>query len=302
MNGTRTDLIEKLQKILALTESPVEGEAQAAAAMVQKLLIKHGLSLADLEKRGAAAPGIKEEGHDLGKAAFKWKLQLAEAIADHYFCYPIVRYASKTVTFVGRPENVDSLQMLYAWLINQIKRIATDERKKQTSHIDPLRWQVNFGIGAVERLATRLKEENVVDPDTMALVIHHQTEISDYLEDKFGYRRDGKRTKDTQAWYDKWEAQKKAKADLLASDPDEFYRQYPSERPEVVARNQKAQEAQWARLQARAANRKGRKGPRVDWIKEDQAYEARSAGRQAADRINLQPFVGAGKGETKKVG
>lgn len=301
MNAPRTNLIEKLQKILALTDSPVEGEAQAAAAMIQKMLTKHGLSMADLEKKGAAAPGIKEQGHDLGKAAFTWKLDLAEAIADHYFCYSIVRRGAKTVTFVGRPENVESLQMLYAWLINQIKRIASEERKKQAEHVDPLRWQVNFGIGAVERLSTRLKEQGDrdVDADAMALVVHHRTEISDYLEERFGYRKDGKRTKEDQAWHDKYQAQKKAKEDLKLNDPEEFYRQYPNERPEAVARR----EAEWARESAKNQKRyANRKGPRIDWVKEDQAYAAKSAGRQAASRINLEPFLGGGIEKVEKLG
>src|SRR2546423_3993388 len=119
-----TKLLDRLRKILALTESPVEGEAQAAAMKLQELLTEHNLSIADLEKRGHQAPPVGESAHDLGKAGFTWKLDLAETIADHYFCHAIVSRYRKTVSFVGRPDNVDSLQMLYTWVIDQIKRIS----------------------------------------------------------------------------------------------------------------------------------------------------------------------------------
>lgn len=295
------NLIEKLQKILALTNSPMEGEAQAAAAMVQKLLTKYGLTMVDLEKKGAAAPGITKGGHDLGKAAFTWKLDLADAIADHYFCHPMINRASKTVSFIGRPENVESLKMLYAWLIDQIKRIAAEERKLQGQHIDPLRWQVNFGVGAVERLSTRLEEIKAgrqADANTMALMLHHSTEISDYLEEQYGYRTDGRNTKEQAKRRAEIKAYREAKEALLASDPDAYYKQYPYEHPDAVAalKAQYAKEnADWVKREARnAKKRTGRAGPRVDWVKSDQAYEAKRAGRGAADRINLQPFVTGG--------
>jgi len=125
MNGEK--LFDKLRKLLALTTSPVEGEAHAAAHKLQELLTEHNLNVADLESRGQAKPAVREDKHDLGKAAFKWKLDLAEVMADHYYCFPLVDRYTKTVAFVGRPDNIKSLQMLYGWVIDQIKRIGSEE-------------------------------------------------------------------------------------------------------------------------------------------------------------------------------
>ena len=135
---------ERLRKILALTTSPVEGEAQAATEMLQKLLKQYNLDVADLEARGQIArPGIMEEGHDLGKAAFKWKLNLAAGIAEHFYCFPMINPVSKSVAFIGRPDNVRALQMLYKWLMDQIKALSATERRAHIAntgeHIDPLR-------------------------------------------------------------------------------------------------------------------------------------------------------------------
>lgn len=299
-------LMDKLSKILALTESPVEGEAQAAAAMLQKLLTKHNLSIADLERRGQTAPAVREQGHDLGKAAFAWKLDLAEAIAKHYYCHPLVNRRAKTVAFIGRPDNVESLQMLYQWLIDQIRRIASEERRKQATHIDPLRWQLSFGTGAVERIGTRLRDlraQEVTDvADVTALVIHHDSEISDYTEERYGYRTDGKRTKRDQEWAEAYERRERAKHDLRVKcekegDMSEYYAAYPSESPAAQAAREKEM-AEWVKRAERNEKRRKGRAPRYlsekEWDAMDQRAEARRAGRMAGDSVNLQPFLKGG--------
>lgn len=305
-----TKLLNRLRKILALTESPIEGEAQAAAMKLQELLTEHNLSIADLEKRGAAVPPVGESAHDLGKAGFTWKLDLAETIADHYFCHAVVSRYRKTVSFVGRPDNVESLQMLYAWVIDQVKRISADERvkhRKETGeHIDPLRWQVNFGLGVVGRLGRRLaemREREAQDSKCMALVVHHKTEISDWLEAKGESRIDGRRTKEQQERDARWEAERKADDELKARDPEAYYAKYPWARSLTPE-----QEAADAAREAKNARRRGRgRGYRVHYAsakeleQRDQADTAHGAGTRAAARINLQPFIkDAAKGKERK--
>lgn len=303
-------IVEKLRKVLALTTSPVEGEAQAAALILQDLLVKHNLDIADLETRGKAKSAVQEEGHDLGKAAFTWKLNLAEGIAKHYYCYSLVDRRGKTVRFVGRPDNVDSLKILYQWLIDQIRRVSTEERKKWMEetgdHVDPLRWQVNFGIGAADRLVSRLEErarENREDSRCRALVVHHETEISDYLEKRFGYRVDGKETAQQRKYREERERREKDMQDLKERDLEEYYRQRPWERPlteeEQAARDKENEE--WEKKYNRKARARERyrekNGYRVRIMTEDerrknqQAGEANRSGRKAGDRINLEPFV-----------
>lgn len=304
------ELHAKLRKVLALTNSPVEGEAQAAAAMLAKLLAIHNLEIADLEVQGKSAPGVVEDGHDLGKAAFKWKLDLADAIADHYFCLPLVNRSRKTVTFAGRPDNVESLKMLYAWLIDQIKRISADERRAHLAntgeHIDPLRWQLAFGVGAVSRLSDRLEEmrRKAGDAAGTAIAVHHASENSDYLEHKYGYRADGKETQRRKESRVKYDAERERLRQLKLSDIEAYYEECPWERP-LTPEQQKDQEKEDAREAKKRARRKGRGyTPRrlseEDMRRMEQSWSAERAGAAASGRINLQPFIeGAsdGKGE-----
>lgn len=315
-------LMDKLSKILALTKSPVEGEAAAATAMLQKLLTKHNLEVADLERRGdRTAPGVKEGGHDLGKAAFQWKLDLATLVAEHFFCVPIVRNngpKSSTVAFVGRPDNVESLQMLYGWLIDQIKRISSETRKQQPEHIDPLRWQVNFGQGAVGRLASRMREikkererrATEEAKETMALVLHHDSENSDYLEEKYGYRTDGRPTKRELEREERYARSFCADRFIREFNHTKWLEIHPEETEEgkaAIEARRAASEAYWEAADKRseasrkaAETRRARYGSRrYDYIKEAQAWSAEEAGREAGNKINLEPFLATGHGLEK---
>ena len=283
---------------------------------LQELLTEHNLSIADLEKRGHQAPPVGESAHDLGKAGFTWKLDLAETIADHYFCHAIVSRYRKTVSFVGRPDNVDSLQMLYTWVIDQIKRISAEERTKHKEetgeHIDPLRWQVNFGLGAVGRLGRRLaemREREAKDSKCMALVVHHKSEISDWLEAKGESRIDGKETKDQRERRERYEAQRKADEELKANDPEAYYEKYPWQRPETDKEREAREEQEQkdrTRQERNARRRTGRYRVHYESAKEieqrSQADTAHASGSRAAGRINLKPFVGEGKATPPRKG
>lgn len=312
------ELIAKLQKVQALTTSPVEGEAQAAAAMLQRLLAQHNLDIADLEARGAAvAASVTEKPHDLGKAAFKWKLNLAEIIAGHFFCASLVDHRTKTVRFVGRPDNVESLTMLYQWLIDQIRRISATTRKEHEAstgeHVDPLRWQVNFGLGVVSRLGDKLSEirermaRDEAEKHRYAVVIHHDSEISDYLEKSYGFRRDGRKTeaeKKSEAYWAARSAEREAEEaaweELLKTDPEAAYTERPWERPLSEAEQRKAERkrqkqnaAYWRAEDAREARARAKEASKTPEQKraELQAGTAKERGEQATHAINLEPFL-----------
>jgi hypothetical protein len=318
-NGVESEgLKDKLRKVLALTTSPNENEAAAATEHLHRLLTKYNLEMADLELRGVKGkPKPVEGGVDLGKAAWKWKLQLADAIADHFYCMSLTDHRTKTVKFVGRPDNVDSLKALYRWLVTQVHDIGTVERRnhfiRTNEHVDPLRWQMNFGLGAVGRIAERLKELRLhLSQTETALVVHHGAEINDYLEEVYGYRNDGKQTKASKRWEEEWDRKQKEKADLLATNPDEYYHRYPYEHPEAVAAREKVYEADRLRDEKRRSRNKNHDhtcrcsscratGPRIDEVKEEQAYRARVQGRAAAEKVQLAPFLDGGSGKRKAV-
>lgn len=327
-----TTIIEKLRKVLALTTSPSEGEAAAASKMLARLLAQHNLEIADLEAKGQTKQGVVEDKTiDLGKAAWAWKLQLANGLAAHFFCAVLTSNFDKNPRFVGRPDNVESLKMLYTWLIGQVQEISRTERRAHAErtgeHVDPLRWQLHFGVGVVGRLLERLEERRQQEATKAgtALVLARDTELSDFLEERYGYRTDGRKTKEEEEAdrtrgerMAKWKAEDERLDQLkrdceAAGDMEPYYAERPWERPlteeqkkerdranakyvkecerrdkrEQAARD-RAAEREWARSQRPEEKRKRR-----------QQAEAHQTGEMAADKINLEPFIECDDNDTK---
>lgn len=309
------NLLSRLQKLLALStsrgEGGAEGEAQAAASLLAKMLEAHNLDIADLEQRGAVKPGIHERAHDLGKAAFKWKLDLAEFIAEHYYCASMVDRRTKRVAFVGRPDNVEALTMLYQWLIDQVRAIASEARRTHLrdtgEHVDPLRWQVGFGEGAAKRIGERLKDRRRQESSDAgsALVVSHASEVSDYLEEVHGYRLDGRKTaaqvradEGYKQWLEGVKVDNARLAALKLNDPEAYYRERPWDTPEAHAEREAEREAERKREERNAKRRTGRAyryATDEEVRRDSERRVASSQGRAHADSINLSPFLGAGK-------
>jgi hypothetical protein len=143
-------------------------------------------------------------------------------------------------------------------------------------------------------------------------VVHHDAEISDYLEKQYGYRTDGKKTAQQQKWDEEYKQRQKEKADLKERDLDEYYRQYPWEKPLTdeekakAEREQEKQDKEWERKQRRRSSRsysykEQRPMTQEEYRKHVQGKEAKASGTVAGGSINLEPFVQGGEAR-KQVG
>lgn len=293
-----------------MTASPNENEAAVAVSKLTELLQRHNLSVADLEEKGAAAPEVSATDVDTRSGKHLWKLVLARVLSKHFFCYAMTdNWDRKTpVKFIGRPENVESLKMIYSWLLRQIEQISRAEHINYPE-IHGIRWARHFGDGMVGRLEERLRElreRMAEDPTMMALVIHHESEISDWMEENMGRRIDGKMTKKEAAREANMEAMK-------LSDPEEYYRRRPWERPQPpavpkteveLAAAEAASDRYWDIIQKRRMAAKKR------WEGHHKAYDssaydsdmASRAGERAADKVNLQPFLRGGEKDDRLIG
>jgi hypothetical protein len=154
------------------------------------------------------------------------------------------------------------------------------------------------------RLA-ELKAQQAADVKTNALVIGHKAEISDWLEAQGMSRVDGRMTKAAMEWEAKRAAQKAADEALLAADPERYYQLYPDRHPAAVALRAEAamkEQLAWEKRQAANARRRerlgGGYGRRKSWAsqiaemnRDSARSNARGAGRKAADKVNLSPFI-----------
>lgn len=161
---TQQEIIEKIQKLLALSNSPNEQEATLAANKAQKLLLQYNLTYADLDD-------VKEETikkvFEQYKQRVIWKGELAKVIAINNFCdfWYQKKYYPNTYeyVFVRKPHNIEVCQWLYDYLTETIERLAErawkKEKEKASIYTHGKNWKNSFMIGCVYRLREKMEEQ-----------------------------------------------------------------------------------------------------------------------------------------------
>lgn len=161
-------VIDKIKKMLAVQRSTNhEGEANAAAALIQKLLQDHGLEMAQVE--AASGTKAKDDRNRIKtdrRAMFKWQRDLMEALAKNHFCMYFISEIdahdgrksrkSKQHVLLGRSVYVAATLSLYDYLVIAIKRAADEQGYKHEAATEKMHHM--FIEGAIERLVDRLRD------------------------------------------------------------------------------------------------------------------------------------------------
>ena len=120
-----SSIITRINKLLALSESPNEFEASSALLKAQELLAKHNLSLADVEGQSVVDDIVIYGSVQSDYGQNQWKLKLATVIADNFKCYAIGRRAKSSIVFIGTEVDVKVAESLYAFTTRFIETVCT---------------------------------------------------------------------------------------------------------------------------------------------------------------------------------
>jgi Protein of unknown function (DUF2786). len=132
-----SSVVDKVQKLLALSKSSNAHEAAAAAAMANKLIDQYRLSEADLEVHGQNEEPLEEdEGYlyESGKVT-PWKMTLMSVLVKHYglahwndATWASGRQVSR-FKLVGRKSDIAVAKYMFTWLTAECQRISMLEAK-----------------------------------------------------------------------------------------------------------------------------------------------------------------------------
>jgi hypothetical protein len=138
-------VIKKIKKLLRLSESPNENEAQSALAKAQELLAKHNLKTSDLNIEG---DDIKPVTVVVGKRLPTWKKTLIAELCHYNNCQSFftITLFERKITIIGRHVNVICVQNMFDFLNQAIKRISKGLGE-------------SFRMGVVARIADRLEKQ-----------------------------------------------------------------------------------------------------------------------------------------------
>lgn len=183
-------LLEKLQKIKNMAEGAKkignEAEAQAFAAMLQQLLLKHKLDMTDIEYAAEMKdePIVEQRAEYIrinGKRVYKdfpdveiverrrlWAEQLAAVIASAYASRILVSEGWSIITFVGHRSNVAICEFLFLTLLRSADKMSTtaaksfrakQRRENGGAGMTDRGFRESWLEGFVTRIAQRLTEE-----------------------------------------------------------------------------------------------------------------------------------------------
>lgn len=212
---------EKLEKIQALIEgAKSQGEAEAAAAAFQRLVLRHNLSAEDLNKLGQTEREpygtIYVTVAKSGETGVTWKVYLLWSLANLHFVAAI-RQGNHGATFqlIGQETNIEALRALFDTLVTVGERLAVEgyeayvaETQKAYSQyslrdlktlkliVSKVLWTNSFKLGFQKGIYTKLKNERTqevkADENVSALVVVKDAELAQATEQLAGKTRNQK--------------------------------------------------------------------------------------------------------------
>lgn len=139
---TKDKLLDKLQKLRTHADSAEkignQEEAQAFAAMFQKLLLEHHIEMTDLEfetmerEQPVEKHMIDYDQHGIPykRSRVAWMERLASIVAKAHYCRILVHPGSNAITLVGRHEDIAVAEFMYVTLVRAIQQMAKKEHMK----------------------------------------------------------------------------------------------------------------------------------------------------------------------------
>ena len=183
-------LIAKIQKLLALAESPNENEAKAAAEKAQALLVKYNL---DIQSVQDAQLEYIEAGFEAGKT-FKFHQEQIISLLQTYFFVRGIKskscvglgetgrrvYAVK-LKLVGTPTNVTVANYFFDYL----NRVYLDLWEKYRAESGAgVKAKKSYFVGLTNGLSLKLEASRKKVEDEAGLVLIEDPALKKYIEER----------------------------------------------------------------------------------------------------------------------
>lgn len=200
-------ILNKLRKLMDLQNSArecgQEGEANAAAAGISRLLAEYDLTLQDIpdEIKPVDPIGIERIEYQFKYRQYRWYWDLLDVVAEHNNCTVIrtrdYKYGNVTETYyqiIGRKKNREVVLYLISFLAHKFIHIGRSKypawkmkhiRETGTAASAMGIFMKDFLSGCVIGVDEKFKEEkkNLPQDKLNALVLANKTEIEEFMKD-----------------------------------------------------------------------------------------------------------------------
>lgn len=194
-------VLEKFQKIQTLMErAGTVGEAESAAAALQRLMIKYNVDAAELEAAGKRDhEEYVSQFIELGKkgsSGLQWRINLIRVLAQAGFCKFIRIGVHGGIGYlVGQPSNIDAVRRIYEATVATVERLAERDwpafRNRYNDWIragspTAMAWKNSFKLGFSAGLWSKLQQEKQAieagEVTVSALVVVKDAELDEAVQ------------------------------------------------------------------------------------------------------------------------
>lgn len=208
-NQNLDSVLKKLRKLQNLYEGAKkinsEGEANAAAAAIQRLLTQYNLSMdeigTDEEKAKDTVFEEKVDGFTYKSIGGEWEFRLLYVLCKWNFCKCFqVGNTYRRLMIFGKKENIETVKWLREMLAERFVAFSKNRFKEYKKTMEyamkPIsmdKYQRSYLMGCAAGLDAKLKEESDREKaknaeygaKVTALVVRNDTAVTEYIENKY---------------------------------------------------------------------------------------------------------------------
>lgn len=182
------DIREKIQKLLALSESSNEHEAYAALMKARELIAKNKLDERDFEKKEEkqVIKTMSIQGLSFSMRRDPWVQYLAQVVSENYCCKTFFEMKKRTryVNFSGLSEDVDICTDVFRYALECARSGIEKEKRKyfKSSTKEKTLISDSYGCGFVKGLNEAFIKQNQENERDWGLILKCPKEVSDFID------------------------------------------------------------------------------------------------------------------------
>ena len=186
------DIRSTIRKLLALSNSSNENEAQSALTKAQELLAKYHLSMDEI-KDADVDHNVIEETADRKAHRTPWKRRLGRVIGTNFKCGTFIRgYDTYETIFIGKRADIDVCKEVYTSALRFIDFYfksfwhKTLMEKPWLNLADSISMKASYANGFIDALKNRFDEQKVqADQEGWGLVLVKDADVVNYMNTQY---------------------------------------------------------------------------------------------------------------------
>lgn len=196
-------ILNKLQKIINLRDAAgTEGEAQAAAFLVTKLLYEYNLKESDIPGQININPIIMEViDYKTTLCSGKWYCDLVTVLCKYNMCRVLITRGIKNnrsykdkFNIIGKKDNIETVLYLLSYLSINFYNIGVSRYTKD-SGFKRSEFLKSFLVGCVQGLMNKYDKLDV--SSCKDIIISNDSLIADYIQEHYGKLKKGTKSKES---------------------------------------------------------------------------------------------------------